>query len=248
MPVAPLAGKVVVDTNNSRPRRSIAGLDDHSATSAGLLQGHLPTSKVVKAFNHIRSAPARDRGHAGRHPGRRALALFGDDAGARATVERCSTARLRRRGRRRLAESWRISPAPGVRSAAGRRRDASRAGRGNPLRPVHGVAAGVSDHAQPVSSSAQVTWSRSSYIRPGSRRRRCARLGRSGTVGAGSLGWRPGTPVAPTGRSSPGPVSGPESWGRVPALVRLGCQVRRHGATADDGAPSARAAVPPGRR
>src|SRR3954470_7379431 len=51
VPVAPLAGKVVVDTNNYYPERDgqIAELDDRSGTSAGLLQRHLPESRVVKA-------------------------------------------------------------------------------------------------------------------------------------------------------------------------------------------------------
>jgi predicted dinucleotide-binding enzyme len=57
VPAAPLAGKVVIDTNNYYPQRdgTVADIDDGTATSAGLLQAHLPESRVVKAFNHIRS-------------------------------------------------------------------------------------------------------------------------------------------------------------------------------------------------
>ncbi len=57
VPVEPLAGKVVIDTNNYYPQRDgqIAELDDRSTTSSSLLQEHLPTSHVVKAFNHIMS-------------------------------------------------------------------------------------------------------------------------------------------------------------------------------------------------
>src|SRR6476469_389343 len=57
VPVEPLAGKVVIDTNNYYWQRDghIAELDDGSTTSAGLLQAHLPQSRVVTAFNHIRS-------------------------------------------------------------------------------------------------------------------------------------------------------------------------------------------------
>src|SRR5262245_9984407 len=53
VPVAPLEGKIVVDTNNYYPQRDghIAELDDESTTTAELLQRHLPDSKVVKAFN-----------------------------------------------------------------------------------------------------------------------------------------------------------------------------------------------------
>ena len=48
VPVAPLAGKIVIDTNNYYPQRDghIAELDDESTTTAELLQAHLPTSKV----------------------------------------------------------------------------------------------------------------------------------------------------------------------------------------------------------
>ena len=55
MPVAPLAGKIVIDTNNYYPQRDgqIPELDNESITTSELLQAHLPTSKVVKAFNHI---------------------------------------------------------------------------------------------------------------------------------------------------------------------------------------------------
>ena len=58
VPVEPLAGKIVIDTNNYYPQRdgNIAELDSKSTTSAALLQKHLPTSKVVKAFNHIEAA------------------------------------------------------------------------------------------------------------------------------------------------------------------------------------------------
>ncbi|MEA2567477.1 MAG: 8-hydroxy-5-deazaflavin:NADPH oxidoreductase, partial [Actinomycetota bacterium] len=55
VPVEPLAGKVVIDTNNYYPQRdgNIPELDEKSLTSSELLQRHLPTSKVVKAFNNI---------------------------------------------------------------------------------------------------------------------------------------------------------------------------------------------------
>lgn len=52
---APLAGKIVLETNNYYPARNgrIAALDEERATTTGLLQEHLPGSHVVKAFNHI---------------------------------------------------------------------------------------------------------------------------------------------------------------------------------------------------
>src|SRR3954470_21017203 len=44
VPVEPLAGKVVIDTNNYYPQRDghIPELDDESTTTAELLQAHLP--------------------------------------------------------------------------------------------------------------------------------------------------------------------------------------------------------------
>src|SRR5690349_10569426 len=55
VPVEPLQGTVVIDTNNYYPQRDgqIAELDDGSTTSSELLQAHLPDSGVVKLFNNI---------------------------------------------------------------------------------------------------------------------------------------------------------------------------------------------------
>jgi predicted dinucleotide-binding enzyme len=88
VPVEPLAGKVVIDTNNYYPERDghIPELDDESTTTAELLQAHLPTSKVVKAFNHIYAAQLTTDGRPAGTPGRRALVIAGDDAAAQATV------------------------------------------------------------------------------------------------------------------------------------------------------------------
>lgn len=89
VPVAPLDGKVVVDTNNYYPQRDgrIAGLDSAETTTAGLLQAHLPGSKVVKVFNHIYAADLTTVNQPSGTPGRRALAVYGDDQAARSTVE-----------------------------------------------------------------------------------------------------------------------------------------------------------------
>lgn len=88
VPVAPLEGKVVIDTNNYYPKRDgqLPALDDESTTTAELLQAHLPTSRVVKAFNHIRFGDLATQGQAAGTAGRRALAIAGDDAEAKATV------------------------------------------------------------------------------------------------------------------------------------------------------------------
>jgi hypothetical protein len=88
VPVEPLAGKVVIDTDNYYPERDghIAALDDESTTTAELLQEHLPTSRVVKAFNHILAADITARRTPPGTPNRRALAIAGDDASAKETV------------------------------------------------------------------------------------------------------------------------------------------------------------------
>jgi predicted dinucleotide-binding enzyme len=90
VPVEPLAGKTVIDTNNYYPQRDghIVELDEKTDTSSGLLQKHLPTSHVVKAFNHIRAADITTDGTPAGTPGRRALVVAGDNADAVATVTR----------------------------------------------------------------------------------------------------------------------------------------------------------------
>jgi predicted dinucleotide-binding enzyme len=120
VPVEPLAGKVVIDTNNYYPGRDgqFPELEGRSTTVSELLQKHLPTSKVVKAFNNIYFkhllALARPTGASDRS----GLAIAGDDAAAKATV----TAFLDAIGydavdAGSLAESWRFengSPAYGA--------------------------------------------------------------------------------------------------------------------------------------
>jgi predicted dinucleotide-binding enzyme len=88
VPVAPLAGKIVVDTNNYYPQRDgqIPELDNESTTTSELLQRHLPTSKVVKAFNHIYAAELTTDGRPAGTKNRRALVIAGDDPSAKQTV------------------------------------------------------------------------------------------------------------------------------------------------------------------
>jgi 8-hydroxy-5-deazaflavin:NADPH oxidoreductase len=90
VPVEPLAGKIVIDTNNYYPQRDghIRALDDESTTTAELLQAHLPTTKVVKAFNHIYAAELTTHGQPAGTKNRRALVIAGDDAAAKAAVSR----------------------------------------------------------------------------------------------------------------------------------------------------------------
>jgi 8-hydroxy-5-deazaflavin:NADPH oxidoreductase len=88
VPVAPLAGKIVIDTNNYYPQRDgqIPELDNESSTTSELLQAHLATSKVVKAFNHIYAAELTTHGQPAGSKNRRALVIAGDDQMAKATV------------------------------------------------------------------------------------------------------------------------------------------------------------------
>jgi 8-hydroxy-5-deazaflavin:NADPH oxidoreductase len=85
VPVAPLAGKTVIDTNNYYPERDgqFAELDDGSATSSGLLQRHLPESHVVKAFNNIYFKHLGALPRPGGAPDRSALVITGDDPQAK---------------------------------------------------------------------------------------------------------------------------------------------------------------------
>jgi len=111
VPVAPLVGKVVIDTNNYYPQRDgqIAALDNESTTTAELLQAHLPNSKVVKAFNHIYAAQLTTDGKPARAPNRRALVIAGDDASAKATVAKLiDSFGFDTVDAGRLAEGWRI--------------------------------------------------------------------------------------------------------------------------------------------
>ncbi|MEV4417811.1 NAD(P)-binding domain-containing protein [Catellatospora sp. NPDC049609] len=88
IPAAPLAGKVVMDTNNYYPERDgrIDVLDDGSTTSSELLQRHLAGARVVKVFNNIYfkhlGSLARPAGAADRS----ALVVSGDDPEAKAAV------------------------------------------------------------------------------------------------------------------------------------------------------------------
>lgn len=88
LPVAALAGKVVIDTGNYYPARDgqIPELDSGSMTSGELLQARLPGARVVKCFNNIffkhLQALARPAGS----PERTALPIAGDDADAKAAV------------------------------------------------------------------------------------------------------------------------------------------------------------------
>ena len=121
IPVEPLAGKVVIDTNNYYFERDghIDELDAKEATTSGLLQQRLTTSRVAKGFNHIGSGDITTAGTAAGTENRRALATASDFADAAALVERLydefgfDTVNIGP-----LSESWRIerdTPGYGIR-------------------------------------------------------------------------------------------------------------------------------------
>jgi predicted dinucleotide-binding enzyme len=80
IPVPPLEGKIVIDTNNYYWERDgrFPELDRGEATTSGLLQKHLPTSKVAKGFNHIMAKDITTDGTPAGTPNRRALATASD--------------------------------------------------------------------------------------------------------------------------------------------------------------------------
>ncbi len=88
VPVEPLRGKVVIDTNNYYPDRDghLAELDDESTTTSELLQEHLPQSYVVKAFNNIYVSHLATLGRPAGDGERTALPIAGDDAPAKQVV------------------------------------------------------------------------------------------------------------------------------------------------------------------
>jgi predicted dinucleotide-binding enzyme len=88
VPVEPLAGKVVIDTNNYYPQRDgqVPELDDDSTTGSELLQRHLLTAKVVKVFNNIFFKHLASLARPAGAPDRSALPIAGDDPNAKASV------------------------------------------------------------------------------------------------------------------------------------------------------------------
>lgn len=84
VPVEPLAGKIVLDTNNYYFERDgrIEALDRGETTTSEIVQQHLPSSKVVKAFNHILASEINTTGLPAGDPNRRALGTASDHADA----------------------------------------------------------------------------------------------------------------------------------------------------------------------
>lgn len=111
VPVEPLVGKIVIDTNNYYPGRDgqIPALDQETTTTSELLQAHLPQSFVVKAFNHIPAAQITTAGRPAGDPDRRGLVAASDDATALSVVVRLLDAfGFDAVPVQPLSESWRI--------------------------------------------------------------------------------------------------------------------------------------------
>nr|WP_108250731.1 NAD(P)-binding domain-containing protein [Planctomonas deserti] len=111
VPVEPLAGKIVIDTNNYYFERDgqIPALDNGVDTVSAMLQRHLPTSKVAKGFNHIMAKDITTDGTPAGTENRRALATASDFEEAAELVQRLydelgfDTVNVGS-----LAESWRV--------------------------------------------------------------------------------------------------------------------------------------------
>ena len=111
VPVEPLAGKIVIDTNNYYFERDgrIPTLDRGLDTVSGMLQRHLVDSKVAKGFNHIMAADITTDGKPAGAEDRRALATASDFEEAAELVQRFydelgfDTVNVGP-----LAESWRV--------------------------------------------------------------------------------------------------------------------------------------------
>ncbi|MDI5961654.1 NADPH-dependent F420 reductase [Streptantibioticus silvisoli] len=113
IPVAPLAGKTVLDTNNYYPGRDGAfpELDSGATTSAELLQAHLAGAHVVKVFNNIFFKHLLGLARPSGAPDRSALPIAGDAAAAkRQATELLDALGYDTVDAGPLAEGWRFQP------------------------------------------------------------------------------------------------------------------------------------------
>ena len=88
LPTEGVAGKVVIDTNNYYPGRDgqFEELDSDRTTSSELVQAHLSSARVIKAFNAILWTRLRDDGRPVGDGERLGIPISGDDEQAKQTV------------------------------------------------------------------------------------------------------------------------------------------------------------------
>lgn len=88
VPAEPLAGKVVIDTNNYYFERDghYEDIDAGRTAPSELLAEHLAGARVVKAFNAIQAAHIVSAAKAAGEAGRRAIPIAGDDEEAKRVV------------------------------------------------------------------------------------------------------------------------------------------------------------------
>ena len=113
VPVEPLTGKIVIDTNNYYPQRDgrYPELENGSTTSSELQQQHLPESHVVKAFNNIFWGHLLELGRPTGSPERSALPIAGDSPHAkRLTTELFDSLGYDVVDAGPLSEGWRYQP------------------------------------------------------------------------------------------------------------------------------------------
>jgi predicted dinucleotide-binding enzyme/DNA-binding transcriptional MerR regulator len=106
-------GKILIDAGNYYPARDgvIPALESGGITSSQLLQEQLPGARVVKAFNHIRSAELTTDATRPGTPDRRAMIVAGDDRAARATAaELMDNFGFDPLDIGELREGWRVQP------------------------------------------------------------------------------------------------------------------------------------------
>lgn len=117
LPAAKFADRVVLSTGNYYPSRDarIAELDSLELTTAEYEQQKLPGAVIVKAFNNIIAHHIPSLTRPAGSPDRSALAVYGDDADAKAFVGGIvDSFGFEPLDAGTLAESWRTEPESGA--------------------------------------------------------------------------------------------------------------------------------------